>query len=582
MKIREKIKGSLLNLRKSVERFPITILVSVILTIVLIYLVENNSTLTIESRERLGRIAMVVGMGIPLSLVIGLFNERFEKSPILKWGIYGLGGIVLFLYYTFLLQDFRMVEITRYIATMIFLVIVVFYILKIKHDVNYEVFVIKIFSGIFLTILYCGVLFGGLAAIYATIEGLFDVNIKDELYLYTFFIVVFIFGLSMLLSKIPEKDEDFLDYNYARSLKVLLAYIVIPLISIYTLILYAYFVKILVEWEWPRGLVSHLVIWYSAISVGVIFLITPVIEENKVAKLFRTIFPIANLPILLMMYISIFQRINQYGFTENRYYIVIFGLWITGMMLYFIIKRPLKNIFIPISLSIIVFLSVYGPVSSYSISKWSQNTRFNNILESNNMIQNGNIVPNPQLEIEAQRQLNSIVKYFISSHDVDDLKALPDEFEIGKMEDTFGFKYEPYYPGIDGDQYFGYYLDIYDKPINIDGYDYYVQMSSWRENETLVDTLSMSYNRGNKTLSISENSLELISVDIGEMALEVHTKKEFDFEGKNIVSLSDMTFDAENQNIKVRLIFTNINGRFVKATERIEVKNAEFILLIGR
>ena len=582
MKIREKIKGSLLNLRKSVERFPITILVSVILTIVLIYLVENNSTLTIESRERLGRIAMVVGMGIPLSLVIGLFNERFEKSPILKWGLYGLGGIVLFLYYTFLLQDFRMVEITRYIATMIFLVIVVFYILKIKHDINYEVFVIKIFSGIFLTILYCGVLFGGLAAIYATIEGLFDVNIKEELYLYTFFIVVFIFGVTMLLSKIPEKDEDFLDYNYARSLKVLLAYIVIPLISIYTLILYAYFVKILVEWEWPRGLVSHLVIWYSAISVGVIFLITPVIEENKVAKLFRTIFPIANLPILLMMYISIFQRINQYGFTENRYYIVIFGLWITGMMLYFIIKRPLKNIFIPISLSIIVFLSVYGPVSSYSISKWSQNTRFNNILESNNMIQNGNIVPNPQLEIEAQRQLNSIVNYFISSHDVDDLKALPDEFEIGKMEDTFGFKYEPYYPGIDGDQYFGYYLDIYDKPINIDGYDYYVQMSSWRENETLVDTLSMSYNRGNKTLSISENSLELISVDIGEMALEVHTKKEFDFEGKNIVSLSDMTFDEENQNIKVRLIFTNINGRFVKATERIEVENAEFILLIGR
>lgn len=582
MKIREKIKGSLLNLRKSVERFPITILVSVILTIVLIYLVENNSTLTIESRERLGRIAMVVGMGIPLSLVIGLFNERFEKSPILKWGLYGLGGIVLFLYYTFLLQDFRMVEITRYIATMIFLVIVVFYILKIKHDVNYEVFVIKIFSGIFLTILYCGVLFGGLAAIYATIEGLFDVNIKEELYLYTFFIVVFIFGVTMLLSKIPEKDEDFLDYNYARSLKVLLAYIVIPLISIYTLILYAYFVKILVEWEWPRGLVSHLVIWYSAISVGVIFLITPVIEENKVAKLFRTIFPIANLPILLMMYISIFQRINQYGFTENRYYIVIFGLWITGMMLYFIIKRPLKNIFIPISLSIIVLLSVYGPVSSYSISKWSQNTRFNNILESNNMIQNGNIVPNPQLEIEAQRQLNSIVNYFISSHDVYDLKALPDEFEIGKMEDTFGFKYEPYYPGIDGDQYFGYYLDIYDKPINIDGYDYYVQMSSWRENETLVDTLSMSYNRGNKTLSISENSLELISVDIGEMALEVHSKKEFDFEGKNIVSLSDMTFDEENQNIKVRLIFTNINGRFVKATERIEVENAEFILLIGR
>lgn len=205
-----------------------------------------------------------------------------------------------------------------------------------------------------------------------------------------------------------------------------------------------------------------------------------------------------------------------------------------------------------------------------------------NLLQANNMLENGSIVKNSNLEIENQRQINSILNYFISSHDLNELKVLPDDFDIGKMEEVFGFKYEVYYPGIDGDQYFGYYLDIYEKPINIEGYDFYVQMSSWRNEATIVDDLSISYNPGDKLLTISDNTSDLIRLDIGKLALQVHESKELDFEGKNIVNLQDMTFDEENQDIRVRVIFTNINGYFRQATGSLEVENAEYILLIGR
>ncbi|TJX14184.1 DUF4153 domain-containing protein [Tissierella creatinini] len=581
MNVQDKIKNSLINLRKSIQRFPITILASTVLAILLIYQREVFSRLTGEEQETLIRISMVVGLGMILSLAIGLLLERFPKGIGVKVGSYILGFAFLIFYYFMLLKDINMVSATRYFATVIFLIIAAFYVLKLKHDINYEIFVIKVFFAIFLTLLYCGVLFGGVVAILRTIDGLFDINIDEKYYFYTFLIVGFIFGASMFLSKVPERDEDFLDYNYPRSLKVLLAYIVIPLISIYTLILYVYFIKILVQWEWPKGLVSHLVIWYSAVSVGVIFLVTPVLEENKFAKAFRTIFPIANLPILLMMYMSIYQRIAQYGITENRYYIVLFGLWITAMMLYFILKRQLKNIIIPISLSIIVLVSVYGPISSYSISKLSQNNRINKILSDNGMLENGNIISNPNLSLNDQREISNVINYFMYSHSLEDLKVLPEDFEITEMEDTFGFKYRDYVAGGGNSTYFGYYIETFQQSIDITGYEYYLMMSSWNNATVKAGNLDVKFDNSSKSILVSEDNLDLISIDVNELALGIHDKKNIQIEEfKSGEKLEDMTFMRENENIRLKIIFTSINGNIDVSTGEAVVESADYILLI--
>ena len=83
-------------------------------------------------------------------------------------------------------------------------------------------------------------------------------------------------------------------------------------------------------------------------------MLTPIIEDNRVAKI-QIFFPKFILPILLMMFLSIGQRINQYGITEKRYYIPVLGLWVFAVMLYFSIIKSSKNTIIPISLSIVVF-----------------------------------------------------------------------------------------------------------------------------------------------------------------------------------------------------------------------------------
>lgn len=580
MKIVGIIKSTLVNIKKSFERFPISIILSTLLAVLLIYTIETSPELHSDTRDNLTRLNMVIGLGIPMSMFISLLGERFSKK-VENIG-YAIGGVFLILYYNYLIPEFDMVEMTRYMGTMLLFIIVCFYALKIKYDHDYEAFVIKVFSGVFITILYAAVLYIGLAAILFTIENLFEVNFINNIYLYIWILVVFVFGISLFLSKVPVKDENFESYEYSKSLKVLLLYIVIPLISVYTIILYAYFIKILVTWEWPKGLVSHLVLWYSAISVGVIFLLTPILEENKLAKGFKFFFPKFILPILLMMFASIGQRINQYGITENRYYVVLLGIWVFFTMVYFSVKKPLKNTIIPISLSVFVLLSIYGPINSYNISIMSQNKRLESILAKNTMLVNGNIVKNQNVDKEIQYEISNIIDYFYSNHDLDDIKVFTDDFKLDDTKELLGFEYNPLSIGTDDMNYFSYYIDLYDVVIDIREYEYSVNMSSWRNELIPIDEMEISIDPDNYILSISEANNELISVDIIELAEKVHKNSIDKVHYKTIENIEDMTFDIEKDNINIRIIFNSINGDIDANNEKTNLSSTEFLLLIDR
>ena len=580
-----RIKSTLWDIQKSIERFPITIGISMILTILLIYL--NESYLVGKTMENLEKISLVLGLGIPLSLFIELSIERFfEKNKLISSILYCVGaGFLVLYYFIFLDHNNNTVEMSRYIGTMIFCILGFLYISRIGRNKDYEYYIMDIYSDFALTFIYSFVLYFGISAIFFTIDQLFDVNIEGKLYYYMFLIVFFIFAISLFLSKLPYTDTKYEKIEYGKPLRILLTYIVIPLITIYTIILYVYFGKILISRIWPRGLVSHLVLWYSTISVGVIFLITPILGENKIANTFKTFFPKIIIPIILMMYMSIYQRVDQYGITENRYYLIVLGLWVLGIMIYFSVKKPLKNIVIPISLSIIILNSVYGPLSGFAISKYSQNKRLENILEKNNMISNGKIVSNPNISKEDKREISNIISYFNTNHKIENIKALPKEFNLDKMEDTFGFKYTPhiYY---ENNRYF--YFGTYGnrEPINIQGFDYYVIMEYWNEDKIEIGELSLQYNKAANTLTVYKGDRIILEQGITEFVEDIYNKQESKEENKErpMVSYEDTTYNISIRNdmdsLDLKFIFTNISGKINEA-DIIEIDNLEFILLIS-
>ena len=581
MNFGQRIKNVFRSIKNSFKRFPVTIGVSTTLVIMLIILLERGPYLTSESRTVFERINMIIALGIPLSLCIKLIYEKKDN-----WGRihevlgYILGAGVLFLYYFFLLRDFKMVSMIRYIGVTLFLYLAFSYIPWVSRKEDFELYIIKVFSSFFLTIIYSFVLYLGISAIFFTIDQLFNANIPGKYYYYMFLIVAGVFAPSLFLSRIPEGDEKLDKYVYPKSLKILLLYIVIPLITVYSAILYVYFFKIIMTKDWPQGLVSHLVLWYSAFSIAVIFFITPIINENKWAHRFRFWFPKLIMPILIMMFISIGIRIRAYGITENRYFVLILGLWVLGIMLYFALIRKSNNIIIPITLSIIALNSVFGPLSSFTISKRSQNKRFQSILLTNNMLEDNKIIKaSEDMVTDDKMEISEILKYFETKHSLKEVKYIPEDFETGDMEMVFGFPYTG--KSIYEDNYFNYYSEQRDKVLEIKGYDYFLESYAIMNRIELEDNIVVFYDIDDFDFKIEQNGSLIYQTNLRDYGLDISEKnKDLNTRGNNSLSIDEMTITDENDKIKVKFIFNNLSGERYNQSKDPIFRNIDYYVLI--
>ncbi len=581
MKVIQLLKKVLNGIKDSIIRFPQTIGISIACVIFLIYISELGYEVSNELRENLVKATMVLGLGIPLSLCINLYFERlkdFKRNVF--YGVYAGGVMLLSFYYYFFLKNFEMISITRYIGLSLILYLVFMFIPYISKEKNFELYVIKVFARFFTTILYSVVLYLGLAAILMTIDKLLGVHIKEELYYYTWLIVVGVFASAFFLAGIPKNNKEMFLEDYSKLIKILVLYIVIPLISVYTVILYVYFAKIIITRQWPQGLVSHLVLWYSTISVIVLFLISPLLSKITWIKLYMKVFPKIIIPLMIMMFISIGIRIKAYGVTENRYFVVALGIWVIFSMVYFSLKKKLINIMIPISLAVIIFISVFGPFSSYSISRYSQNKRFEKLLIENKMLINGKAVKaTSDVSDEDARQISSILRYFRDYHSLKDIKSLPEDFIIEDTEEILGVKYDSEYNYPSENMNFYFNIDNKTQAVDIKGYDYFFDLTNTKQIDSKDDALSVSYDFNSSVLKIYQNGQVVYSKDLLEFAEKLLEK--YDVNGKNEnIPLKDMILIDENDKIKVKILFSYVSGSINKSTGETEFPEFYFNVFV--
>jgi len=560
-------KTLILKLLSSLKRFPEAILLAAATISILIFMNHLDIYSKKEMEELLKRISMVLALGVPLFLCIKVFFERvpsLRKS--IKTSIYVVTTGGLLLYYFFLLQDLNMVSITRYIAFSISFYFVFAFIPYFYRKENYELYVIKLFTSFIITYLYSLILYLGLAAMLFTIDKLFSVNIPEKLYFDIWLIVAGVFAPAFFLSDIPEYGKKFHVESYPKVLRVLLLYIVMPLLVAYSTILYAYFAKIIVTTQWPGGMVSNLVLWYSIISALVIFFVYPLRSTNQWTRIFVSFFPKLILPLLVMMFISMGIRINAYGITENRYFVVLAGLWVTGCMIYFIFVKNARNIVLPVSIALISVLSVSGPWSCYSISKLSQNMRFEKILSITE--------PSHDLLEKDKKEISGIISYFNEYHSLSDLKHLPEDFKIDQIENVFGFQL--YRHG--RNMHFSHNV-VEDKAfIDVNDYDYFIDFSAYQPAnlQNPEGSVHISYTPQSKELKILMQGEVIYSRNVADLAIKLHNENK----GENTLKMSEMTLPDQNANVKVLYVFQHIHGSEDKSTGKVNVDSVEFYLFV--
>ncbi|MDD3315522.1 MAG: DUF4153 domain-containing protein, partial [Syntrophaceticus sp.] len=536
--------------------------------------------------ETLYRITMILALGIPLSLCLKLFWERKGNGkPSALIGLYSAGFVMLLLYYFFLLNTLDMVSITRYIGVSLALYLAFLFIPYLPRREQFEMYVIRLGTGFCITVIYAAVLYLGLAAILFTIDQLLGIQIAGKAYFYVWLFVACLFAPAYFLADIPLQDEQLEQKNYLKLLRVLLLYIVMPLLTAYTAILYIYFVKIIVVSEWPVGLVSHLVLWYGVIVTIVLFLISPIKDESKWTNGFLVWMPRVILPILVMMFISMGIRINAYGVTENRYYVIILGLWVFGIMLYYILTKKRNNIIIPVTLAVIALIAVFGPLSSYSISTLSQNNRLEATLLRNDMLQEGKIqAAAGDIPEKDKTEISRILDYFNDNHNLDNVEYLPDDFEIDDMDKVFGFSYVTYRHPIDQSAERFYYLttEELERAIDIQGYDYLFGSTflyADKPTDSTGSTIAVDYDDQSSIVKVYGQGILLYEKDLNSFVRELFDKHQPSTEGESIPA-EEMALVEENEQVKVKFMFMHIMGNEDVTTGDLKLERAEFYLLV--
>ncbi len=581
MKITGFIKKLLTGFYASIRRFPATLCFSAATAVMMIVVNELQSTAGQETLDILNRIAMVLALGIPLSLCITHVFERKENmNPAEKLLLSLAGAAVLALYYFFLLPDFKMVAVSRYIAVslalyIIFLLLPYFY----KRD-NFELYIMKLFLRFWVTALYSGVLFAGMAAILFTIDRLLQINVTDKMYLNVWIVIAGVFAPAFFLGGIPAFHQQLEKEDYSKLLRILLLYIIMPLITVYTAILYIYFAKAIITLTWPEGLVAHLVLWYSVISAAVIFLTTPLREINRWVRIFIFWFVKLILPILVIMFVSIGIRINAYGITENRYFVVALGLWVTGVMVYLNLAKNRRNIVMPITLAMIALLSVFGPWSAYSVSKLSQSMRFENILTRNGMLKD-HLATKPAGEIAEndKNEISEILLYFSNKHSLEDLKYLPSGFKLENMENTFGFPFQQkgYLPQNNG--YFNYSSGWLDHPVDIKGYDYLFDYRNNYEVKTSKSgDLEISYDNRTFEIEILNKGKEIYTSNLSDFVRKLYDK--YSTTEHLTITQEDMAYTVEGTEVDLKFIIYSTFGRVESTSDKLTLDGIDFSVLV--
>ncbi|MBE0642612.1 MAG: DUF4153 domain-containing protein [Bacteroidetes bacterium] len=383
----------------TLRRFPLVLAVAAVGTVAAIIAVEQQTGANASGADPSTslRVLFAALLGVPSLTGMTLLAEKRRWKAVLSM-ILQIVATVLLAAYAWSLPSHIVIAPQMHVIRLFMLVVGMHLFVAIapwlgRGEVNgFWQFNKTLFLRAFLSGLFTGVLYAGLAIALAAIENLFELSVPGERYGQLWILLTGMFMTWFFLAGIPE-DLESLDSleDYPKALKIFAQYVLLPLVAIYLVILVAYSGKIILAWSWPYGWVSRLILGFSIAGMFSLLLLYPIrdLPGNGWIRSASRGFYIVLAPLLLMYFLAVFERLSDYGITESRYIAIVTGGWLAVMVLYFLFSRG-KNIkAIPLSLCVLAFLVAVGPWSAFSVSEQSQVHRLRSLMEKNGMFADG-------------------------------------------------------------------------------------------------------------------------------------------------------------------------------------------------
>ena len=106
-------------------------------------------------------------------------------------------------------------------------------------------------------------------------------------------------------------------------------YILDPAIIIYTCLLYLLAAGVIVRWELPEGKIALMVIAFNITIFCAHVIHFKLLNNSKFSRIFYKNYSYISLPMLVLFWLSVAERIQEYGFTEMRVLLILAGVVMT-------------------------------------------------------------------------------------------------------------------------------------------------------------------------------------------------------------------------------------------------------------
>jgi hypothetical protein len=569
-KLQDKLRG----LNDAISRYPLTAAFLLAAAVV--------NTIDINTGKDYSKFLVTFVVGAFLGAVVQVAYERFSNKSSNRLILMGAAVLLTAGYYLIIMTAPKLgMEIGIRTSVALFALLIAFiWVPVIKSEISFNESFMAAFKSFFNSLFFSSIIYGGISIIIAAVnELLFSVNYRA--YSYTANIVFILFAPMYFLSLIPiypgvednEKTQEIMDTrkekiesaaHCPKFLEILISFILIPLIAVFTIILLIYIIRNIGGKFWTDNLLEPMLVSYS-ITVILLYILASGLE-NKFTVFFRRVFPKVLVPIVLFQIVSSVLSLGGTGITHTRYYVILFGIFAAAAGVILSIIPVRKNGIVAAMLIGFALVSIIPPVDAFTISRASQTVTLRNVLLKNSMLDNNIIKPNASIPDEDKKTIVKVINYLSMMEYTNKIKWLPKDFSIyDDFNKTFGFnEYEM--PGNINQQV---YLNIEQQTaIGIAGYDsfvsFHVNIPDNNSNDKICDivksgknyTLTKSTTKDQCDIYLmGENKKELIRFSTREIF-----DKFYDYNtSKGLISVEQASFSKENDLAKITFVVQNLN-----------------------
>jgi len=475
----------------------------------------------------------------------------------------------------------------------------------------------RIFLRLLSSFFYSLVLYLGISLAILALQYLFGLEVENTFYESLGVWTGITFNTFYFLGGIPTNRSDlFIEegLTYPKSLKYFTQYVLLPLVSLYLLILLSYEIKLLVQWTLPKGWVSEMIIAYAIFGILSILLVHPIKNNlnNQWINVFSRYYFISLIPLSVLFFLALYRRISDYGFTEDRYILLLLAFWIMGISIFMILKKDYPIRYIPISLWILALFCLFNPWNLFETTKISQLKRFEKSLKQpeesgtkmeSKVIQNfprkaelfyylfdrysykpfQKLVKinldslNDQYNLKRKKTTHS--KFILYYHRSEDSMRtfLVKYFDLDDSEKTSNEKKEENF------QQINFTVQNQNQMVNVRGWDFYTtrSLSMDNGNYSSTDSISIDGDKNNPLVISQLRPYQTLLVKLGKDIISLDLKSQINYlntlksEGENNMyinlDINDLTLDkntfrfiGENNHYKIQLYIIGGNAEFNK------------------